>query len=224
MRPGTRGTTTVWVLVCAVSAATAGADDAACLGCHALIQKTIQGAAATGTAHPAVAMGCATCHVDHGANPAKGERYLKVSGSALCQTCHAGMLEKEFTHAPAKRDCTICHNPHGGTRASLRAESNGLCLECHSSTANSKFNEGSPVSLFGGQVNLPAGTFAGLPLLALNEDRGHPVSNHPVLRAADKTWPAVSCTGCHNPHGANNNPALLRNEEETFLLCLRCHQ
>jgi len=216
-------------IVCAIvlaSGTTANADDQACLGCHPMIQAAIQAAASNGISHPAIALGCATCHVDHGPNPttAAASQYLKATGSALCQTCHAGVLAKEFVHEPAKTDCSFCHNPHGGPGANLRAESNALCLECHSTDAKSKFGKETPTKLFTGQVTVPAGTFGEVKLVDLHADRGHPVSNHPVLRAADKEWPAVSCVACHNPHGANNSPAFLQNESETFLLCLRCHQ
>jgi predicted CXXCH cytochrome family protein len=148
-----------------------------------------------------------------------------VDISVLCTTCHAEVATKEFVHEPVKKNCTLCHNPHTGLREGLRAQGNTLCLECHSEAGKSKFETDGPVKLFQGQVTLPPRYFPNLQLLALRNDRGHPVANHPVLRSQDADWPEVTCMVCHKPHGADKSPALLVHEsDDTYALCQRCHQ
>jgi len=201
----------------------AAADDEACLSCHA----SVQAALTNDSSHPAMAMGCGTCHTDHAQPPSgKGSpHYLAAEPSVLCAKCHAAVATKEFVHEPVKKDCTLCHNPHLGLKEGLRAESNALCLECHSDASRSKFETDSPVKLFGGQVTIPPHYFQNLHLLALRNDRGHPVSNHPVLRREDADWPAVTCMACHKPHGSDKSASLLVHEsEDIYSLCQRCHQ
>lgn len=201
----------------------AGADDKGCLGCHPMIQAILS----KNGAHPAMASGCGTCHVDH-TQPAGADRsrhYLTSATAELCIRCHAAVAQKDFVHEPAKKDCTLCHDPHANLKDGLRAQSNALCLECHSETAKSKFETDGDVKLFGGRVTLTPHYFENLQLLSLKEDRGHPVSNHPVLRQKDAAWPEVSCRVCHKPHGANRSVPLLVTETDDFApLCQRCHK
>jgi predicted CXXCH cytochrome family protein len=202
----------------------ATADDKACLGCHSMIQALLS----NDSSHPAMALGCVVCHTDHtqASSANRAGHYLIAAPADLCAGCHAGIATKEFVHEPVKKDCTLCHNPHAGLKAGMRAESNALCLECHSDSAKSKFETEGPVKLFGGQITVPPRYFPNLPFLALQNDRGHPVSNHPVLRNADADWPAVNCIVCHKPHGADKSAALLVPETENYFesLCQRCHK
>jgi predicted CXXCH cytochrome family protein len=216
----------VCILIAAVTYSgllTAAADDKACISCHQSIRSLLS----QSNIHPAVAMGCGICHVDHTqASPGKrNPHYLTVATGALCATCHAEIATKEFVHEPVKKDCTLCHDPHANLRQGLREQGNALCLECHLESAKSKFETDGPVTLFNGQVTLPPRYFQNLRLLALSNDRGHPVSNHPVLRSQDAEWPEVTCVACHNPHGADKSAAFLVHEsEDTYLLCQRCHK
>lgn len=200
----------------------AAVDDEVCLSCHSSIQNMIT----NDSIHPAMAMGCGTCHTDHTQASAKGNpHYLTVDISVLCTTCHAEAVTKEFVHEPVKKDCTLCHNPHANLKQGLRAQGNGLCLECHLEAVKSKFETDGPVKLFNGQVTIPPRYFRNLPLLALSNDRGHPVSNHPVLRSQDADRPEVTCLACHKPHGADKSAAFLVHEsDDTYLMCQRCHK
>jgi len=198
-------------------------DDKACLSCHSSIQELLTKA----SIHPAVAMGCGTCHTDHTQPlPGRGNpHYLMADTSVLCATCHAEVATKEFVHEPVRKDCTLCHNPHASLKEGLRAQGNALCLECHLDASKSKFETDGPVKLFDGQVTIPPHYFRNLQLLALSNDRGHPVSNHPVLRSQDSSWPAVTCLVCHKPHGADKSPSLLVNEsDDIYSMCQRCHK
>lgn len=164
---------------------------------------------------------CDTCH----AEPKAGKVVLKRSVAELCSTCHARILKRQILHEPVKTNCIICHNPHAGEKANLRAAVNVVCLECHSSQVQASFNGDAPVRLFGGQVTLAARPFQNLRLLELSNERGHPVSNHPVAWKADKNWPDLNCTTCHDPHGSDKSPMYLVTGEETpIALCQRCHK
>ncbi len=144
------------------------------------------------------------------------------AGSA-CGSCHANVTAKEFVHEPARMACTLCHDEQQPSR--LHAEGNALCLECHSTDAQKKFESDQAVVLFGGKVKLTPKPFRELHLLALANDRGHPVSNHPVLKKADKDSPAIACLTCHNPHGTNHNSYLLVTDVVSPVsLCQRCHK
>lgn len=211
---------------CAATLASAVAAPAekSCADCHA----TIRGVAASKIPHADGTFGCDSCHVDHTKSPDASKSRFKLTSAPgeLCQSCHADLLAgKEFAHEPAKKDCTLCHNPHEPAAKRLRAASNALCLECHSTSNQPKFEADAPAQLFGGQVTLTPKPFENLHLLALKNDRGHPVSHHPVLRKADAEWPAVSCSTCHTPHGANSSALLTTKENETTAaLCQRCHK
>ena len=209
------------ILLCTRVLSAAG--DPACMECHAVIQAELS----RGGSHLAGVPGCIGCHVDHQQQTAPKEvpHYLRAAPVALCGGCHEDIGHKEFVHQPVKMDCTLCHNPHATSRRYLRAEINALCLECHSTRAKVVFETDGPAKLFGGKVTLPPRSFQNLKLLELSRDRGHPVSNHPVLRDADKEWPAVNCLSCHLQHGADKSAALLVTESENpLLLCQRCHK
>jgi predicted CXXCH cytochrome family protein len=208
------------------SCAWASARSQECLDCHAALRNPVTDSVRHVASHGSAEFDCTNCHVDHQAQPAvKADHHYLIAGvQQLCQTCHSEITDKEFVHEPAKLDCTICHNPHEGAAAGLRAEPNALCLECHATASKSKFEKGGPLTLFGGQVTLPA-PFSELRLVDLANDRGHPVSNHPVRRQQDADWPGVSCLSCHSAHGADHSSTLLVTESETFVsLCQRCHK
>jgi len=211
------------VMLIILGLAEAAGDDKACFGCHSMMQEILS----KSSVHPAMTLGCGTCHTDHTQSSGAGRdaHYLKAAPGELCITCHDDKVKKEFVHEPVKQDCTLCHDPHVGLQDGLRAQSNALCLECHSDSSKAKFETGGPVKLFGGRTTAPASYFQKLQLLSLPNGRGHPVSNHPVLREQDADWPALSCTVCHNPHGADKSASLLVTETENFeSLCQRCHK
>jgi len=188
-----------------------------CMECHPANKFSLS----TKTGHASVA-GCGTCHTVHSQQPPPktGDHFLKATPPALCNECHAEVIKKEFVHEPVKMNCVLCHNPHGG----LRAESNALCMECHSAVSKSRFNSDAPVALFSGQIIVPPRYFSKLRVLTLRNDLGHPTTIHPVSRAKDQDFPAVTCLACHKPHGADKSVPMLVTETENFEpLCLSCH-
>jgi predicted CXXCH cytochrome family protein len=97
-----------------------------CYGCHdaALFTKK--------TVHPAIAMGCTSCHNPHSSPKAN----LLVSGPpGLCFTCHdkAGFTNKMNNHGPVYAGkCLTCHTPHSSDEiALLLMPPPDLCLQCH---------------------------------------------------------------------------------------------
>jgi predicted CXXCH cytochrome family protein len=107
-----------------------------CESCHAAIANSKE----TDTRHPAMEMGCDSCHVPHAMpRPAKGDtpKSLKKTVPELCADCH-DLKERsamKYQHAVAN-DCTTCHNPHSSPNAKLLAEKQpALCETCHSSQA-----------------------------------------------------------------------------------------
>ncbi|MDA8171264.1 MAG: cytochrome c3 family protein [Nitrospiraceae bacterium] len=102
-----------------------------CLKCH---PEKAQGK----VVHPAVQMGCESCHsgVDASTTPHKftGKFGLSALPPELCFQCHdKAKFTKKIQHPPVKNgQCLTCHTPHSGPYGSLlRAEGNDLCLKCH---------------------------------------------------------------------------------------------
>jgi predicted CXXCH cytochrome family protein len=88
---------------------------------------------------------CIACHLPH---ISENEKLLSGAGNDLCFQCHK-VRKEEFTrinvHEPVKKDCTICHDPHGsstiyhlrnkkdaaGNYVPLEHPIKELCLNCH---------------------------------------------------------------------------------------------
>jgi predicted CXXCH cytochrome family protein len=85
--------------------------------------------------HPALGMGCTSCHNPHGS---AARKFLSADGAALCYQCHSPIEDKlksaKSVHPPIKseRGCASCHSPHASDEPKLLAKSGkGLCLGCH---------------------------------------------------------------------------------------------
>ncbi len=127
-----------------------------CLDCHDTIEELLDDATVT---HDAVTTGrsCLSCHDPHASDV---ERLLVGEGAALCLSCHDTELDTEDGkirnmaeyleanpnhHGPVRdKNCSACHNPHGGTTYRLLTEAYpagphapfdeeryALCLGCH---------------------------------------------------------------------------------------------
>ena len=113
-------------------AGTARAEEANCSSCHEDLS--------TGkSVHPAVAMGCASCHsaVDAVDVPHKitnrNPKGLIAKMKDLCFNCHdRAPFQKATVHGALRLGCTGCHNPHATDHARvLKEEIPRLCLNCH---------------------------------------------------------------------------------------------
>jgi len=85
-----------------------GVQETKCLECHE--EKT-----KAKVVHPAVTMGCFTCHLVR--VNANDTRVVLKSGrpAALCITCHDDKKASNplfKVHPPAVSDCLTCHDPH----------------------------------------------------------------------------------------------------------------
>ena len=177
----------------------AQSEDNPCLACHApLTQKK--------HVHPAVAMGCTSCHtdLDTSAIPHKVKGKIPKGLSAeppeLCLGCHdKQMFEGKVVHVPAAAGmCLACHNPHASDNQSLLVkEPAALCLECHAE-------------------------------IKTRGHRGYVPSQHPLgyeaTKRADPLRPdkQFSCVSCHEPH-RSELPRLTR-FGTGMTSCQKCHK
>ncbi|MBK5275499.1 MAG: hypothetical protein JJE30_10665 [Desulfuromonadales bacterium] len=100
-----------------------------CFKCHdrsIIKRKFVHGPVAVGS--------CTTCHAVHQGDFPK---LLRASANAVCFECHTDKAEafkkKKFAHAPVRKSCMQCHNPHSGEfKYNFIADgSQDLCFTCH---------------------------------------------------------------------------------------------
>ena len=187
----------VLLFAAASEAATPAID---CLQCHGDLERGK-------SVHPALAMGCETCHsaIDASDVPHKKKNKFPKGLSAdqpdLCYNCHdKAMFTKKNVHPALALGCTTCHNPHASNAASLLIDSVGkLCVTCHEKQAKG--------------THIMTGFALG--------------DTHPLQGRADPAKPSreLSCISCHNPHSSARNK-LFVNESATGneSLCRMCHR
>jgi predicted CXXCH cytochrome family protein len=163
-----------------------------CFDCHdrSLFSKKL--------VHPAIGMGCTSCHNPHASKNAK---LLTSEPPDLCYACHdKGMFTKKNVHPPvAAGQCTTCHTPHSSDMDSLLEKPvNELCGDCHDGKATGK--------------HILAGYGLG--------DR------HPTKGKPDPSRPGkeLSCTSCHVPHSSNKKFLFSAEADKSGNLCLMCHR
>lgn len=197
----------------------AESEGSACLGCHDQIQATIKQA----VVHPAVEMGCDSCHVDHGDAPLGGVApegaasppYLSASQPDLCWACHDAedaQAAKAHGELPfAASICSNCHNPHGSESAKLLPAqahppfADRSCDMCHLAGED-------------GKLGLQTETASELCYMChdgMQTRVTEAKSTHSLL-----TFDADACVTCHSPH-ASDHPRLLK--QEGSQVCSDCH-
>lgn len=126
---------------------TVHAQEPDCLKCHRkLVNEKI--------VHPAVPMGCQSCHTEIDARrvPHKttggNSKGLSTEQPELCYGCHdKSIFEKKNIHAAVGMGCTGCHNPHSAKNAKLLStEPPALCFTCHDQAEFTKKNVHPPVA------------------------------------------------------------------------------
>jgi predicted CXXCH cytochrome family protein len=122
-------------------------EEVDCLSCHEELKKEK-------VVHPAIDMGCATCHsaIDAADVPHKMKNTIAKGLSAeqpdLCYNCHdKAKFTKTNVHAAVGMGCTGCHNPHSSKNARLLvAGVPEVCFNCHDKADFTKKNVHIPVA------------------------------------------------------------------------------
>ena len=188
-----------------------GEKENLCLNCH----QTGLHVPDKGSRHPALDMGCDTCHVTHktGAEPTQENRFhLTKSAPALCLDCHdakdAGLQKAHQNQPFATANCLECHDPHQSSAPKLMAKfthppfQQGTCEVCHAPPKNGKvvLTQSDTKSLCG----------------ACHDDKVK------LVAAAKVPHPGAmgDCTDCHSPH-ASSEPGLPKTDSVS--ICLGCH-
>jgi predicted CXXCH cytochrome family protein len=178
-----------------------------CYSCHDQMKAQL---ASAKFVHKAVTeKGCNECHDTHASDYSK---QLVKAPQDLCISCHKPieqvMLTSAVKHTAVTSDngCMNCHTPHGGPRAKLmKGAANETCLKCHDK----------PIQVVAANHVVPS--------IDIVKDPSQ--SKHGPIRDGD-------CTGCHAPHGGNNNRLLAKAFPDTFYqsfdvtkydLCFSCH-
>jgi len=115
------------------------AEEPNCAACH-------ENVSSGKSVHPAVAMGCTSCHsaVDASDVPHKitnrNPKGLIAKMKDLCFNCHdRGPFQKTTVHGALMLGCTSCHDPHSTDHAHvLKEEIPRLCLNCHEERMTAK--------------------------------------------------------------------------------------
>lgn len=166
-----------------------------CYGCHD------QSIFAKKDVHPAVGMGCTSCHDPHSS---KNTKLLKSKPPNLCFTCHdkAGFTKKTVHPPVASGKCLTCHTPHASDdMALLMKKPVALCLQCHPDAYHGQHSSRQP-----------------------------PVSEQATrsadeLRLQDPMRPdkPFYCGSCHNPHSSDGPLLFNFNARSSNDLSVRCH-
>jgi predicted CXXCH cytochrome family protein len=186
-------------------------DDNLCLSCHTQGTNVPK----DGSRHPALDMGCQTCHITH-KNGERGQEefdyHLTKAPPALCLDCHDGKdpdLQKAHHGQPfATANCVQCHNPHQSSKPHLMQTflhnpfENAMCDACHQPAKD-------------GKVALTNSDSRAL-CLTCHSDVGEQMEKAKVQHPGA----LGECTACHNPH-AGRTPGFL--QPDPVQACLACH-
>ncbi len=190
-----------------------GKSENLCLSCHDIGVKVASG----GSRHPALDMGCDTCHNVHKVGDATKREFkyhLAKDTPALCLDCHDAKdesLAKAHNHQPfANADCLGCHDPHQSTRphlmqAFLHVPFDGgadACSTCHQPAKD-------------GKVVLTAASPKEL-CVTCHAEKAEQIDKAKVQHPGA----AGDCTDCHSPH-AGASPGFLK--PDPVSVCLNCH-
>ncbi len=215
-----------------------------CLDCHSEL-------APEKGAHPAVAMGCPSCHTGIDASDIphkilnKHVKGLSAEQPDLCFGCHdKSLFEKKVVHAAVGMGCTGCHNAHASKNPKLlRSDVPDACYACHEKKAFEKKNVHPPVESGmctachsphaaneAGLLLQPAAKLCGTchekQLSGRHVMSGFgPGGSHPVAGKADPSDPRreLSCTSCHVPHASAGRKLMAKDAAGPADLCTICH-
>ncbi len=191
---------------------------------------------------------CIACHRPHASAYAK-LLVAPVAGGVLCFKCHEERREEfamRYVHAPARQNCTACHDPHSSRAEFMLKEKGGrLCASCHRELSPAVYRA------------IDTAKVAHPPVARGNCvacHRPHSSNYAPLLRSTTETlcfschtalgkYVATSknrhgpvqtgdCTACHDVHGSRFAKLLNRDYPVSFTsayapekydLCFGCH-
>jgi predicted CXXCH cytochrome family protein len=182
-----------------------------CLGCHATGLNVPE----KGSRHPALDMGCETCHATHKTGPRGNPEFdfhLTKNPPALCADCHdtsSAELQKAHQNQPfATANCVQCHDPHQSAMPKLMAKfthppfADKQCEVCHAAAKD-------------GKVVLTQDSAKAL-CSTCHEEKAKLIESAKVQHPGA----AGDCTDCHSPHAARE-PGLPKTNAVD--ICLGCH-
>jgi len=216
------------------------ADTDTCLQCH---EEKNKGA----HVHPAVAMGCLTCHVIRNTKDTTRVNLKNAKPSTLCFQCHADKQVKENVrqvHPPAVEDCLKCHDPHSSPNERLLLKpatgekKENLCLDCHQQGVNVPEKGSRHAALDmgcqtchvthkvgkSGQQENDYHLTKPAPELCLG---CHDVTDKDLVKAHQgQPFEKATCTNCHNPHDSALPKLMQKHVHPPFAdkSCDTCHQ
>ncbi len=206
-----------------------GAAGTVCFDCHSDFAEKLK----SKFVHTPVKTGdCAGCHSPHAS---AHEKLLSASASAICLTCHDGLIpdKARSTHkVVVEGNCVKCHDPHASdNKANLLKAGNDLCVTCHKTigdrVAKVKF-EHLPVSDGCLNCHNPHASEKSPHLLKssvpdLCVQCHNPNSPNFTRQHLDYPVAKANCVSCHDPHGSNT-PALLFDTVHPPVASRRCNQ
>jgi predicted CXXCH cytochrome family protein len=215
-----------FILVFAALLLTRSASAAAeinCLKCHSkLAKEKFQ--------HPAIAMGCPTCHTDLDASTVphkktgKIDKGLSAEQPELCYGCHdKSLFSKKTVHAAVGMGCTGCHNPHSSKNEKLLiANQPDLCYGCHDKSLFAKKNVHPAVDMGCTGCHNPHSTDTAKLLKSEPPDLCFACHDKAEFSRKNVHAPVAGgmCLACHTPHSSENMALLL---QEPIKVCLECH-
>lgn len=208
-----------------LTALSAYGDEVDCLMCHEELTKKK-------VVHPAVQMGCPTCHSAIDATDIPHKKSNKITkGLAsevpeLCFGCHENkMFEGKDVHPPVLGGmCLSCHNPHSTDSPKLLvSEVPSLCFTCHDKNKFEDKKIHPPVKdgmclmcHFPHKSDNEKLLQLEVPDLCFNcHDKAEFTKKnvHPPVEAG-------MCLDCHNPHASKNASLTVK---AITALCTSCH-
>ncbi|MDH4162179.1 MAG: hypothetical protein OEW15_05755 [Nitrospirota bacterium] len=155
--------------------------------------------------HPALDMGCSSCHNPHGS---KNARLLTTTVPELCFGCHdRGMFTRKVMHGPVSAGlCLQCHTPHSSrTDSLLLAEPVRICCLCHAQILS--------------KPHLISGTAGKGHPLGAGKDHGEKRKIKDPARKGKR----FTCASCHDPH-SGDSPQMIRFPMQSSMdICGNCH-
>jgi predicted CXXCH cytochrome family protein len=186
-------------------------DENLCLACHTQGVDVPKG----GSRHPALDMGCDTCHITHKTGDRTQREFayhLTKDAPQLCLDCH-DVSSEEVTKAHqnqpiANADCLTCHDPHQSGVPKLLQKflhspfADKSCDLCHAPAKD-------------GKVVLTQQDVKSL-CVTCHEEQAKKIETAKVQHPGA----AGACTDCHDPH-AGKSPGFPK--PDAVAVCLNCH-